>query len=253
MRSFAPSTFPEEMAWVAWPAMPSMWLASRLANHWKCWFPVPSQTVTTSSIASRVLYSPRSLQAASSVLRAEQRGALLGDLALRGLAVLPEQRLARERWHALASLGRLGGLLVALSFEPRLLVLAHGGHRLVVEALDDAEAIGRDPQVGAPLREALAEVRVRVAGHRLDPGHPPEPDVLHEVVDDLLLLPCLAHGARPVDEGVVEALFEHDCVAAGGKRGGADLVLGEARKQGRHGQMARRGRERGIARSASFF
>lgn len=77
--------------------------------------------------------------------------------------------------------------------------------------------------------------------------------MLHEVVDDLLLLPCLAHGARPVDGCVVEAPLEHGGGAAGGQRGGPDPVLDEAGEQGRHGQMARGGREHGIVRSVSFF
>jgi hypothetical protein len=112
-----------------------------------------------------------------------------------------------------------GCLCMALLREPCLLVLPDLRDDLLVEVLDEVEAVVDDIEMREALQECPLEVGVHVAGDGLHMGHPFLSDMVAEVVHDLLPLrackpehmPCLEvddHG------GVLVAVMELELVYA---------------------------------------
>ena len=110
------------------------------------------------------------------------------NLAFAGFAILPLQRCTVRCQNVLAPFQQLSCLMVSCFLQAFLLVLADFAHDLVIEVLDDMEIIEDHPQVRALFLESFLEVRVHIKGNGFHMRHPFQPDMLDEIVDDLLLL-----------------------------------------------------------------
>ena len=118
----------------------------------------------------------------------ENLSLLAQNPAFLGFPILACQRLAAGCHDVLAVLQQPCSLQIAFCNQSLLFVFSNLSNDLVVEVLDDVEVVEDHAQMRAFLLERLLEIRIHVKGDSLDVGHPFQPDVLDEVVDDLLLL-----------------------------------------------------------------
>lgn len=133
------------------------------------------------------------------LLLPEEPAALRDDLSGTCVPVLPLPGILAGHEDVLGVLEGPGRLCVALLREPCLLVLPDLRDDLLAGVLDEMEAVVDDVEMRVPLEECPLEICVHVAGDGLHMGHPFIPDVVAEVVHDLLPLrackpermPCL--------------------------------------------------------------
>ena len=101
------------------------------------------------------------------------------------------------------------GLGVAFVLKPCLLILPDLTDHLLVEVLHDMEAVVDDREMRMALKECPLEVGVHVSGDGLHLRHPFLPDVVAQVVYDLLLLEV----CKPQDMPHLK-VYDHGGVAA---------------------------------------